>query len=401
MSEAQDEELVQLRAELAQLRAENALLRGRRPEPPRAGADSAASRTTQDKLAVFHSRFVGRTDVYPLHWQNAAGRSGYAPACHNEWVAGVCGKPAVKCSACPNAAFKPVTDALILEHLQGKVVAGVYPMLPDGSCRFLAVDFDDGDWRGDALAYARAARAVAVPVALEISRSGAGAHAWTFFSAPVTASDARRLGSALLTATCREQRQLQLSSYDRLFPSQDTLPSGGFGNLIALPFQAEPRSRGCTLFVDDEWRPLYDQWAYLESVETMSPTAVASVPTALRADGPEIDAPLPTDEEVQTPWVRPKADRRIAGPTPKRLVVTRVPSRSTSRKTACHRGGSMDSSVWRPFRIRRFAKRKRCAAQCGKHRDSSAAPRITHNTLHFPADCLRQSRRWLPSMPSR
>jgi superfamily II DNA or RNA helicase len=328
VTDPRDEELVRLRAELVKLKAENARLRGespsREPTPQPSGADSAVSRSTRDKLALFRSRFVGRTDVYPLRWQNASGRSGYAPACHNEWVAGLCGKPAVKCSTCPNSAFKPVTDALILEHFQGKFVAGVYPMLPDDTCRFLAVDFDDADWRGDALAYARTARAAGVPVALEISRSGEGAHAWTFFATPVTASEARRLGSALLTVTCREQRQLQLSSYDRLFPSQDTVPAGGFGNLIALPFQAEPRGRGCTVFVDDEWRPIDDQWAYLESLEPMAPVAVSAVLTALRADGPDIDALLLTDEEVATPWVRPKVDRRITGPAPDRLVVTRA-----------------------------------------------------------------------------
>jgi superfamily II DNA or RNA helicase len=328
VTDPRDEELDRLRAELVELKAENAKLRGespnREPTPQPSSADSAVSRSTRDKLALFRSRFVGRTDVYPLRWQNASGRSGYAPACHNEWVAGVCGKPAVKCSACPNSAFKPVTDALILEHLQGKVVAGVYPMLPDDTCRFLAVDFDDADWRGDAIAYARTARAAGVPVALEISRSGAGAHAWTFFTTPVMASEARRLGSALLTATCREQRQLQLSSYDRLFPSQDTLPAGGFGNLIALPFQAEPRGRGCTVFVDDEWRPIDDQWAYLESLEPMAPVAVSAGLTSLRAEGPDIDALLLTDEETATPWVRPKTDRRITGPAPDRLVVTRA-----------------------------------------------------------------------------
>ncbi|HUP08603.1 MAG TPA: DEAD/DEAH box helicase family protein [Caldimonas sp.] len=328
MTDPRDEELDRLRAELVELKAENARLRGESPSREAtaqpSGTDSTVLRSTRDKLALFRSRFVGRTDVYPLRWQNATGRSGYAPACHNEWVAGLCGKPAVKCSTCPNSAFKPVTDALILEHFQGKVVAGVYPMLPDDTCRFLAVDFDDADWRGDALAYARTARAAGVPVALEISRSGEGAHAWTFFGTPVTASEARRLGSALLTATCREQRQLQLSSYDRLFPSQDTVPAGGFGNLIALPFQAERRGRGCTVFVDDEWRPIDDQWAYLESLEPIAPVDVSAVLTALRADGPDVDALLLTDEETATPWVRLKADRRITGPAPDRLVVTRA-----------------------------------------------------------------------------
>jgi superfamily II DNA or RNA helicase len=373
VADPRNEELDRLRAELAELKAENARLRGGQPTlEPTARAtdtDTAGSRTTRDKLALFRTRFVGRTDVYPLRWQNASGRSGYAPACHNEWLAGVCGKPAVKCSACPNAAFKPVTDALILEHLQGKLVAGVYPMLPDDTCRFLAVDFDEADWRGDAFAYARTARAAGVPVALEISRSGEGAHAWTFFATPVTAAEARRLGSALLTATCREQRQLQLSSYDRLFPSQDTVPVGGFGNLIALPFQAEPRGRGCTVFVDDEWRPIDDQWAYLESLEPMAPITVSAVLTALRAEGPDIDAVLLTDEEVATPWVRPKADRRITGPAPERLVVTRaqqiyvekegLPQRwihrlvrlATFQNPAFYQAQAMRRSVWNTPRL--------------------------------------------------
>lgn len=331
-SRGPSDEIERLRAEVARLEAENAALRGETrgaagpvpsTEPTTARPTAAGSRLTRsDKLALFRRRFAGRSDVYPLRWTNAAGRSGYSPACRNEWVPGVCGKPAVKCGACPNAAFRPVTDEALLDHLQGRATLGVYPLLPDDTCRFLAVDFDEADWRRDALAYATTARAARVPVLLEISRSGAGAHAWTFFAEPVLARDARQLGAALITRTCREGRLLSLGSYDRMFPSQDTLPAGGFGNLIALPLQHEPRSRGASVFVDDDWRPFEDPWAALEAVESLSAAQVATVLAALGADGPPLDAVLPTDDERERPWERPAAGRGIAGPRPERLRLT-------------------------------------------------------------------------------
>jgi hypothetical protein len=129
---------------------------------------------------------------------------------------------------------------------------GVYPLLSDDTCHFLAVDFDDAEWREDARAFAGSCGALSVPVALEVSRSGNGAHAWIFFSARVSARDARRLGTALISHTCARTRQLKLSSYDRLFPNQDTMPKGGFGNLIALPLQKAPRESGGSVFVDSE-----------------------------------------------------------------------------------------------------------------------------------------------------
>ena len=119
--------------------------------------------------------------------------------------------------------------------------------MPDGTCYLLAVDFDEDNWRDDAMAFRQSCDELDVPVSLEISRSGNGAHAWIFFSSAVTARDARRLGSAIISHTCARTRQLELSSYDRLFPNQDVLPKGGFGNLIALPLQKQPRERGCSV----------------------------------------------------------------------------------------------------------------------------------------------------------
>ena len=121
--------------------------------------------STADKVALFRSLFVGRTDVFPKRWQNQkTNKSGYAPACANEWVKGICGKPQVKCGECPNQAFIPVTDQIITSHLRGGIarelsaeefVAGVYPLLPDDSCWFLAADFDRDNWPSDARAVIR------------------------------------------------------------------------------------------------------------------------------------------------------------------------------------------------------------------------------------------------------
>ncbi len=325
--EPEPEELERLRAEVARLKAENDSLRQRArlaPSPAATASSRPAPRSAREKVALFRSLFVGRTDVYPVRWESTAGRSGYSPACRNEWVAGVCGKPAIKCSACPHAAFKAVTDEVILDHLKGRITAGVYPLLPDDTCRFLAVDFDEGEWRADALAFAQTARAAGVPVALEISRSGAGAHAWIFFAEALPAETARRLGTALLTATCRERRQLKLTSYDRLFPSQDRLPAGGLGNLIALPLQAEPRRRGGSVFVDDDWRPYADPWTYLSSIEPFPASAVEAALARLGTEGPELDAALLTEDEIAMPWVRRPAAGTIPGPAPERLRLTRA-----------------------------------------------------------------------------
>jgi hypothetical protein len=189
-----------------------------------------------EKVAIFRRLFRGRTDVYPLRWESkTTGKVGYTPACANEWKAGVCNKPRIKCSDCNQRLLRPLSDPVIYEHLAGKHTVGVYPLLADDTCHFLAADFDEAEWKEDALAFTRSCNELGVPVALEISRSGNGAHAWIFFSGSLPARDARRLGIALISHTCARTRQLKLESYDRLFPNQDSMPKGGFGNLIALP----------------------------------------------------------------------------------------------------------------------------------------------------------------------
>ena len=146
-------------------------------EPGRAPASK------REKVALFGSLFAGRTDVFPKLWRNSrTNKQGYAPACANEWVHGVCEKPRVKCGECPNQAFLDVTDDVLLDHLQGRHVAGVYPLLDDETCHFLAVDFDKGHWQEDVAAYVAIGRRFGLMPAVERSRSGDGAHVWFFGS---------------------------------------------------------------------------------------------------------------------------------------------------------------------------------------------------------------------------
>lgn len=288
------------------------------PEP----APSKLSPT--EKIALFRRLFRGRTDVFPVRWEGkTSGKSGYAPACANEWRAGICEKPRIKCSECGHRQFVPLSDGVFFEHLSGKKTVGVYPLLGDDTCHFLAVDFDEEEWRDEAPAFAQSCRDLGVSCALEISRSGKGAHAWIFFASPVHARDARRLGTAIISHTCARTRQLRLSSYDRLFPNQDTMPRGGFGNLIALPLQKGPRESGFSVFVDESLEPYSDQWGYLASVRPMSAADIE--PTLLRATGGvhPLDVTFIDDEDLREPWKRPTpANRKLLGAMPSSITIT-------------------------------------------------------------------------------
>jgi superfamily II DNA or RNA helicase len=321
------------RDELSVLRAENARLialleshgiEWRAPSRPLPPPAEKSRLSADEKVALFRRLFRGRTDVFPVRWESkTTGKSGYAPACANEWRAGVCEKPRIKCGDCGSRVLIPLSDAAIYKHLVGEHTVGVYPLLEDDSCYFLAVDFDEEEWRDDAGAFMQSCVELGVPAALEISRSGRGAHAWLFFANRVSARDARRLGTAIISHTCARTRQLRLTSYDRLFPNQDTMPKGGFGNLIALPLQKSPREKGFSVFVDAELRPYPDQWAFLAAVQPMA--AHDMEPTILRATGGvhPLDVTFIDDEDLATPWKRQStASRKLTGPMPRSLTVT-------------------------------------------------------------------------------
>ncbi|HEU0187374.1 MAG TPA: DEAD/DEAH box helicase family protein [Gallionellaceae bacterium] len=295
----------------------------REPAPPVAEPEPLRF-STDEKVALFRRLFRGRADVYPIRWESkTTGKSGYSPACANEWRIGVCEKPRVKCGDCGNRLLIPLSDSVIYDHLAGEHTVGVYPLLEDDSCYFLAVDFDEAEWQDDARAFMQSCGELGVPAALEISRSGEGAHAWVFFASKVSARDARRLGTALISHTCARTRQLKLASYDRLFPNQDSMPKGGFGNLIALPLQKAPRERGCSVFVDSDLQPCRDQWAFLDSIQPMPAHDIE--PTILRATGNShsLDVTFIDEEDLKEPWRRAlPASGKLAGPMPKTLTLT-------------------------------------------------------------------------------
>ncbi len=286
-----------------------------------------------EKIALFRSLFRGRDDVYPRRFESRkTGRSGYQPACGNEWVRGVCEKPRVKCSECPHQCFLPVTDEVVRWHLSGcdsagrDFVMGVYPMLRDETCHFLAVDFDGDHWREDASAFLETCRKLDISASLERSRSGNGGHVWFVFEEAVPATQARKLGTLVLTETMERRPELGLRSYDRLFPNQDTLPKGGFGNLIALPLQRRARDQGNSAFVDEAFNPHPDQWAFLASVRRVSRPQLDGVVQAAEGRGRIVGVRMAaTDGEDDAPWTAPPSRRRkeapIEGPLPVELEI--------------------------------------------------------------------------------
>jgi superfamily II DNA or RNA helicase len=268
-----------LAAELARLRTENARLlkmlelsprQAAPPAPAQAGFfDAPPGPVHKDspndaKVAFFRALFAARTDVYATRIENSrTGWRGWLPAVRGGWQRGV-----------PHERrdYLPLTKDVLAAHLKGDVHVGVYPLLDGDRCWWLAADFDGQDALTEALMYVKAGRAFGVPVALEVSRSGVGMHGWVFFTAPVPAGTARRLGTSLLREAMAIRGRVNLASYDRLFPSQDLLPAGGVGNLIALPLFRSARDRNATVFLNlENLEPHQDQWFYLSTLGRMTP----------------------------------------------------------------------------------------------------------------------------------
>ena len=275
------------------------------------------------KIDLFRSLFRGREDVYPKRFESLkTGKSGYQPACRNEWVE----KPELR-------ECLPVTDEVVRNHLLGTdhqsrsgrdFTIGVYPMLLDETCWFLAADFDKATWQEDTKAFLETCKLFEIPAALERSRSGNGGHIWVFFSESIPAAMARKMGTFLLTQTMERRPEIGLDSYDRFFPSQDTLPQKGFGNLIALPLQKKPRMNGNSLFLDENFIPYPDQWALLSSLHRMSRQEVEKVVAEAEKQGEFLGIPIPiTNEYDEQPWTALPSRRYksppIIGPLPEQI----------------------------------------------------------------------------------
>jgi superfamily II DNA or RNA helicase len=326
----------ELLAEIEVLRAENRRLRellgldGRGPdvpsarwsptlftsEPPAAASTVVVDRSSSRaaKVALFRSLFAGREDVYAVRWENSrTGKAGWGPAVRGGWGN----------SRRPDRELLPFSEEVTEAHLAGEIHAGVYPLLPGDGCRLLACDFDGAGWVLDALAYLDAARAAGVPAALERSRSGDGAHVWVFFAGVVAATAARRIGVHLLREAMTVRAELDLASYDRLFPTQDFMPKGSFGNLIALPLQGASRKRGTTVFLDPTTlEPYEDQWAFLSSLDRLAPDAVAVMAEAFGelATGPE----AATYRKPRIPAATTKPPPQIAARMGAMLAIDRI-----------------------------------------------------------------------------
>lgn len=297
---ALDLELADLRAAVKQLKSENQRLlqllkltsrEAATPAPAQSGMFEKAPGPVHgrsdpgNKVAFFRTMFASRQDAYATRWENSrTGRAGWVPAVPGGWR---------RSDTMARPDYLPLTDEIVTAHLSGTTHLGLYPLLPDNRCHWIAADFDGSAALLDALAYLKAARALSVPTGLEVSRSGVGAHVWTFFTGAVPGATARRLALGLLREAMTLRGEMDLGSYDRLFPSQDTLPGPDtIGNLIAAPLQGECRRRGATVFLDlISLEPQDDQWAYLSTLGRLTPqevTRLAARATAVTT-GSQVD----------------------------------------------------------------------------------------------------------------
>lgn len=241
---------------------------------------------TENMANQFFSMFWGRQDVYAKRSVNKeTGKAAYYPQCNNFWT-NVCHKKikdGINCKNCKNRSYKTITKKDILNHLQGNAynasdVIGVYPLLSNGTCRFMVFDFDNHDKDAEEKDFANSddtwveevesMREICVlngiePL-VERSRSGRGAHVWIFFDKPIDASFVRKFGFALLDKGAEQINLKSFKYYDRMLPAQDSLPEdSAVGNLIALPLQGKALQDGNSAFIDGNWNAYPNQWETL------------------------------------------------------------------------------------------------------------------------------------------
>ncbi len=225
----------------------------------------------QQRIDLFRSLFQGRNDVFAVRWEKG-NKSGYMPSYKfDPYHYRLHKAKGGTLSNYPDKTYQVLTDDQMRKHLQGEQFLGIYPLMPDNSSFFIASDFDGETWLAECQKFINACRELDIPAYLERSRSGNGGHVWIFFAEAYAAFKSRRIVTSILETTGAFSIFDKASSFDRLFPNQDSLSGKGFGNLIAIPLHGKAIANGNNCFIDPVTsEPYPDQWAFLKTIKRIS-----------------------------------------------------------------------------------------------------------------------------------